>query len=564
MFITRFNTGLRYASHRSHRGSRGAAAKDMLLSSVPETRSTLSHVPSRDEKCPFVPTFESIIQTRRKQAAKSLVVQVKSKYSAEELFLTCQSSLGPVDSLHFFSRADSKELSNFYIVEFQEESSIEKALYSKEGVQFFDYSRKEVDTFIPVRSPFTWLFGGGAKETERDSKSSNTIPNYIPVTFPLERPSVTELPSFLSDITSLELQILEFERLSNMLDISSRIRFLTCRQLELCLSGLFGTFVSILPFGSSVNSFGSCDSDLDMVINFSSLEKNDDSASQLYFHVKGGFGQRNMSQMYIRILANLLQDIVPGIRNVQSISNARVPILKYHHQLLNLECDLSASSLSGVFMSELLYLYGEMDSRVRPLVLVIRRWAKEYGLVTNTRPTKMFTNFTITLLVIFFLQHNHKILPSVDCLRELGDPKELKICSDGVKRDFLTDISGYQSYLNSQYSLNEDKPTLEALLKDFFDFYGDFDFKGATICINSGKIRGPGKDRLNIINPLEPHLNVSANVSLNSISSFQLYCKRTLALINANPCFNSLFRGRVSRNLNDLFQTMDSNKKSRK
>ncbi|CAB4061830.1 MTPAP [Lepeophtheirus salmonis] len=388
---------LRYASHRSHRGSRGAAAKDMLLSSVPETRSTLSHVPSRDEKCPFVPTFESIIQTRRKQAAKT----------------------------------DSKELSNFYIVEFQEESSIEKALYSKEGVQFFDYSRKEVDTFIPVRSPFTWLFGGGAKETERD-----------------KRPSVTELPSFLSDITSLELQILEFERLSNMLDISSRIRFLTCRQLELCLSGLFGTFVSILPFGSSVNSFGSCDSDLDMVINFSSLEKNDDSASQLYFH-----------------------DIVPGIRNVQSISNARVPILKYHHQLLNLECDLSASSLSGVFMSELLYLYGEMDSRVRPLVLVIRRWAKEYGLVTNTRPTKMFTNFTITLLVIFFLQHNHKILPSVDCLRELGDPKELKICSDGVKRDFLTDISGYQSYLNSQYSLNEDKPTLEALLKDFFSTF---------------------------------------------------------------------------------------------
>lgn len=36
---------------------------------------------------------------------------------------------------------------------------------------------------------------------------------------------------------------------------------------------------------------------------------------------------------------------------------------------------------SGFYMSELLYLYGELDRRVRPLVFTVRRWAKDQGLI---------------------------------------------------------------------------------------------------------------------------------------------------------------------------------------
>ncbi len=62
-------------------------------------------------------------------------------------------------------------------------------------------------------------------------------------------------------------------------------------------------------------------------------------------------------------------------------------------------------------MSELLYLYGELDPRVRPLVFAVRRWAREHGLIEDARPTSFFTNFTLTLLVVFFLQARHKMLP---------------------------------------------------------------------------------------------------------------------------------------------------------
>ena len=77
-------------------------------------------------------------------------------------------------------------------------------------------------------------------------------------------------------------------------------------------------------------------------------------------------------------------------------------------------------SRSGYDMSELLYLFGEMDHRVRPLVYVVRSWAKRNGLIENIRPTFLFTNFIITLMVVFFLQYKYAMLPSFATLQKLA------------------------------------------------------------------------------------------------------------------------------------------------
>ena len=69
-------------------------------------------------------------------------------------------------------------------------------------------------------------------------------------------------------------------------------------------------------------------------------------------------------------------------------------------------------------MSEILYLYGELDARVRPLVFFIRRWAKAMNIVEEVRPTLKPTNFTVTLMVLFFLQQK-KILPPFEKLKSL-------------------------------------------------------------------------------------------------------------------------------------------------
>lgn len=73
-------------------------------------------------------------------------------------------------------------------------------------------------------------------------------------------------------------------------------------------------------------------------------------------------------------------------------------------------------------MSDFLYIMGELDERVRPLVFVIRSWAKAVGL-TNPSPGRWITNFSLSLLVLAFLQkplRSTPILPPLNTLVKLA------------------------------------------------------------------------------------------------------------------------------------------------
>jgi poly(A) RNA polymerase len=74
-------------------------------------------------------------------------------------------------------------------------------------------------------------------------------------------------------------------------------------------------------------------------------------------------------------------------------------------------------------MSELLYILGEVDWRVRPLVFAVRSWACEIGL-TNPTPGRWITNFSLTLLVLFYLQQQHgkfsPVLPTLNTMISLA------------------------------------------------------------------------------------------------------------------------------------------------
>jgi DNA polymerase sigma len=91
-------------------------------------------------------------------------------------------------------------------------------------------------------------------------------------------------------------------------------------------------------------------------------------------------------------------------QDVQSILFARVPIIKYRQELVGIECDLCLNSSSGLFMSSLLHLLAGLDWRVRPLASFVKEWAKSSQLVKDVRPTNYFTNFTLIMLVVCYLQ----------------------------------------------------------------------------------------------------------------------------------------------------------------
>lgn len=167
-------------------------------------------------------------------------------------------------------------------------------------------------------------------------------------------------------------------------------------------------------------------------------------------------------------------------------------------------------------MSELLYMFGEFDERVRPLTFCIRRWANACGL-TNPSPGRWISNFSLTCLVIFFLQQTKQpVLPAINTLIKSATQDDLRITEDGINCTFARDFQnvGFRSRNTSKTS---------ELLLQFFEFYSQFDFQNKAISLNEGRvISKPDHSALYIVNPLEQLLNVSKNVSLEECERLRI------------------------------------------
>ena len=74
----------------------------------------------------------------------------------------------------------------------------------------------------------------------------------------------------LDDVFQMSQQMRALHDFYKLSNLDTRLRFLACRQLELALSGLFPQ-AEVVPFGSSVNTFGANTTDLDMIVNFASV-----------------------------------------------------------------------------------------------------------------------------------------------------------------------------------------------------------------------------------------------------------------------------------------------------
>ena len=99
-------------------------------------RNNIDHVPL-GKNCPeYVPLLTSI-EERRREARRSVLVQVKDHSSAEDLYQYCSNKYGPVRGLHFYKNSSSKIFSNFFIVEFTNEDAVtnvlKRGLHSREG-----------------------------------------------------------------------------------------------------------------------------------------------------------------------------------------------------------------------------------------------------------------------------------------------------------------------------------------------------------------------------------------------------------------------------------------------
>lgn len=172
-------------------------------------------------------------------------------------------------------------------------------------------------------------------------------------------------------------------------------------------------------------------------------------------------------------------------------------------------------------MSELLYLFGEIDARVRPLNFFMRRWAEEWKVTRVIRPGPWISNFTLSCIVLFFLQQlKQPILPTIDELKRQARDRDKRPMTDNSDCIFLRDIN----QLRFQ-TANTD--SLEQLIGQFFDFCASTDFATNIISLNTGQMLPNSVSKpMHIVNPLEPEHNVSANVSHQEIVDFTMKAKQ--------------------------------------
>ena len=94
-----------------------------------------------------------------------------------------------------------------------------------------------------------------------------------------------------------------------MTPTGEKIRFLACEQIELTLKGTFANGTKVLPFGSSVNSFGKRNSDLDMILLQQRDKSHQNSSSRLVFHTKG---TRSNNMYLMTYVSYAIRHMLPG------------------------------------------------------------------------------------------------------------------------------------------------------------------------------------------------------------------------------------------------------------
>uniref|UniRef100_A0A8W7PQJ4 Poly(A) RNA polymerase mitochondrial-like central palm domain-containing protein n=1 Tax=Anopheles coluzzii TaxID=1518534 RepID=A0A8W7PQJ4_ANOCL len=427
-----------------------------------------------------VRTFDTMLSTRRAEARKSILVQVSSERSYNELYHYC-SQFGTIQSSHHYRvDGDGDGDCHYILLEFGSSAEADAAMQS--GV--FSTERPGVR----ARSIFLWFRTGPKPKliAQEEPKRSLAL---IDGTQPIQE---AELNGLLTAAESIDDQVTVLHRVTKLNDLGKRLRFLAVRQLESSLQGMFPQAVAH-PFGSSVNGYGRMGCDLDVIMDLDSRSgEPPDRTSRLVYHTKAtNPNERTQVQRQLESIGDVLQLFLPGVNSVRRILKARVPIVKYHHEHLDLEIDLTMNNTAGVYMSELLYLFGQLDARVRPLTFCVRRWAQSVGL-TNQTPGYWITNFSLTMLVMYFLQQLARpVLPSINRLIQLSASCPPQTSAPVTRQRAI--------------SLN----------------------LGSTIL-------KPDHSPMYIVNPLETVLNVSKNVNHEETELFRIQVRNAVWLLEAH------------------------------
>ncbi|CAK9799003.1 Poly(A) RNA polymerase gld-2 homolog A [Anthophora quadrimaculata] len=233
--------------------------------------------------------------------------------------------------------------------------------------------------------------------------------------------------------------------------------------------------------GSTMNGFGSDNSDVDMCL--------------LVRHTE--MDQRNEAIGHLEQILKCLKrcDFIEQLELIQ----AKVPILKFHDSIQNLEVDLNCNNAVGIRNTHLLYCYSRIDWRVRPLVLVVKLWAQFQNI--NDAKNMTISSYSLVLMVIHFLQCTYTLSFSISFISVCIYQSQYLFILGGVNPPVLpclhslyegkfaphTDIHciDIQEELDIPPTVHRprNRQSLGELFIEFFRYYVMFDFSQHAISV---------------------------------------------------------------------------------
>uniref|UniRef100_A0A7N6C392 polynucleotide adenylyltransferase n=1 Tax=Anabas testudineus TaxID=64144 RepID=A0A7N6C392_ANATE len=210
--------------------------------------------------------------------------------------------------------------------------------------------------------------------------------------------------------------------------------------------------------GSSMNGLGCRSSDADLC---------------LVLKGKVSFTRRNDPINVLSALQRLFKSL-SYVERTQLI-RAKVPILRFREKGSDLQFDLNVNNTVGIRNTFLLRSYADADLRIRPMILVVKKWARHHQINDASKGT--LSSYTLVLMVLHYLQTlKEPVVPSLqrdypECFNPFMD---IDIVPEGPKH-----IPPYKS--TNQSSLGD-------LFRGFLRYYAtDFRWDKQVISVREAR-----------------------------------------------------------------------------
>ncbi|NXU20462.1 GLD2 polymerase, partial [Pardalotus punctatus] len=268
--------------------------------------------------------------------------------------------------------------------------------------------------------------------------------------------------------------------------------FQACRQQasdlnrkELCRTELQKEIQLIFPqsrlflVGSSLNGFGTHTSDGDLC-----LVVKEEPIPIFFFNFNTIFqvNQKTEARRILSLVQKLFNTKLCNYIERPQLIRAKVPIVKFRDKVrqvfcsVNVDFDLNVNNVIGIRNTFLLRTYAFIENRVRPLVLVVKKWASFHEINDASRGT--LNSYSLVLMVLHYLQSNDRQLSYCEKYMHLGE------CFDPAMQLHLV----HQAPRTIPPYISKNGSSLGDLLIGFFKYYAtEFDWNHQMISVREAK-----------------------------------------------------------------------------